>query len=53
MNQEDYEEYYEERAAIYEYLANYPRKQAEALAYKDMQELIKKNNSKDASNTRC
>lgn len=45
-------EYFEERAAIYEYLANYPRKEAEALANKDYQELYQKFVSENASNTR-
>lgn len=44
---EDYpQEFYEERAAIYEYLANYSRKEAEELAYKDYSAKLEEDKAK-------
>lgn len=47
VNMEDYpQEFYEERAAIYEYLANYSRKEAEELAYKDYSAKLEEDKAK-------
>lgn len=42
ISKEDLREFYEERAAIYEYLGKYTREKAEELALKDTKERAKK-----------
>ena len=46
----DYRELYEERAAIREYEGGYSRKEAEMLAYKETQDIIKNDKAKENTN---
>lgn len=47
LSDEDEKELWEERAAIREYLGGYIRKQAELLAYEDVQQILRGNDEKN------